>query len=213
MSIPPSRFEKLKWQLRQGSAGSVDRSEDSLRRRGVHHSQGQPAAESRRASTRASTESCSKSSWRSIRPRRAASWRRRWRRTVSRSIASGRCSLERSLAGGWENQHVKENREIPVSEQLGYYQQNIADYRVSLEGSLGRADGELRSLQLQPEAYAALAEMGNDVLRGAAFAEVAKTPFARDQRALTAASTTGPPRGVWSRRCSTRRSSPCRSAA
>jgi parvulin-like peptidyl-prolyl isomerase len=83
--------------------------------------------------------------------------------------------LERSLAGGWESQHVKENREIPVSEQLGYYQQNIADYEYPAKARWEELMVSFDRFNSKREAYAALAEMGNDVLRGAAFDEVAKS--------------------------------------
>jgi parvulin-like peptidyl-prolyl isomerase len=82
--------------------------------------------------------------------------------------------LERSLAGGWESQHVKENREIPVSEQLGYYQQNIADFEYPSKARWEELMVSFDRFNSKDEAYRAIAEMGNDVLRGADFAEVAK---------------------------------------
>ncbi len=82
--------------------------------------------------------------------------------------------LERSLAGGWENQHVKENREIAVSEQLGYYQQNIAEFSYPSKARWEELMVSFDRYNSRQEAERALAQMGNDVLRGADFGEVAK---------------------------------------
>ena len=82
--------------------------------------------------------------------------------------------LERSLAGGWESQHVKENREIAVSEQLGYYQQNIAEFEYPSKARWEELMVSFDRFNNKDEARRAIAEMGNAVLRGAPFSEVAK---------------------------------------
>ena len=82
--------------------------------------------------------------------------------------------LERSLAGGWESQHVKDNREIPVSEQLGYYQQNIAEYEFPAKARWQELMVSFDRYNSKEEAWRALAAMGNAVFQGADFAEVAK---------------------------------------
>jgi hypothetical protein len=82
--------------------------------------------------------------------------------------------LERSLAGGWESQHIKENREIPVSQQLGYYQQNIAEFEYPAKARWEELMVDFDRFNSKDEAWAALAEMGNEVLRGADFATLAK---------------------------------------
>ena len=82
--------------------------------------------------------------------------------------------LERSLAGGWESQHVKENREVSVSEILGYYQQHIADFEYPSKVRWEELMVSIDRFNSKGEAWAALAEMGNDVLRGADFATIAK---------------------------------------
>jgi hypothetical protein len=82
--------------------------------------------------------------------------------------------LERSLAGGWENQHIKENREVPLSEQVGYYQQNIAEFEYPAKARWEELMVSFDRYNNRQEAERALAEMGNAVLRGANFAEVAK---------------------------------------
>jgi len=82
--------------------------------------------------------------------------------------------LERSLAGGWEEQHVKDNREIPVSESLGYYQQHIADFEYPSKARWEELMVSFDRFNSKREAQQAIAQMGNEVLRGADFAAVAK---------------------------------------
>jgi len=82
--------------------------------------------------------------------------------------------LERSLAGGWESQHVKENREVSVSEILGYYQQHIADFEYPAKARWEELMVDFDRFNSKDEAWRTLAEMGNEVLHGADFATVAK---------------------------------------
>jgi parvulin-like peptidyl-prolyl isomerase len=82
--------------------------------------------------------------------------------------------LERSLAAGWESQHVKENREVALSEILGYYQQHIADFQFPAKARWEELMVDINRFNNEKEAAAALCEMGNEVLRGAQFGEVAK---------------------------------------
>ncbi len=83
--------------------------------------------------------------------------------------------LERAMAGSWMYQHTREDKVIPVSQILGYYQQNIADYEFQ-----ARARWEQLSANFDQHnnnktaAFQAAAEMGNDVLRGVPLADVAK---------------------------------------
>jgi parvulin-like peptidyl-prolyl isomerase len=83
--------------------------------------------------------------------------------------------LERSLAGGWENQHIKANREVPLSEQVGYYQQHIAEFEYPAKARWEELMVSFDRYNNRQEAERAIAEMGNAVLRGANFADVAKT--------------------------------------
>jgi hypothetical protein len=82
--------------------------------------------------------------------------------------------LERSLASGWESQHIKENRVIPVSDLLGYYQQHIAEFEYPSKARWEELMVSFDRHNSRDEALRAIAEMGNEVLRGAGFAEVAK---------------------------------------
>lgn len=81
--------------------------------------------------------------------------------------------VERSLASGWENQHIKD-RVIDVSDQLGYYQQNIAQFSYPAKARWEELMVSFDRYNSRTEALRALEAMGNDVLRGAVFAEVAK---------------------------------------
>jgi len=81
--------------------------------------------------------------------------------------------FEKGIASSWMYQHSKDNREIPHAELLGEYQRNIEDYKVP-----GRARWEQLQVQFdrfsnKTEAYNAIAAMGDEVLRGKPFAEVA----------------------------------------
>jgi parvulin-like peptidyl-prolyl isomerase len=82
--------------------------------------------------------------------------------------------LERALAGGWEEQHVKDNREIPVSETFGYYQEHIDDFKFPSKARWEELMVSFDRFNSREEAERAIAQMGNEVLRGADFAAVAK---------------------------------------
>lgn len=82
--------------------------------------------------------------------------------------------LENNLAYGWMLQHVKNDVEIPISDILGYYQRNIADYEFPAKARWEELMADFDSHLTKAEAYSAVAQMGNEVLRGASFAEVAK---------------------------------------
>ena len=156
-------------------ARAADRNQNELRRRRGEHPQGQPAGGSRPASTRASKRVGAQNADGKVPGHDAQrAGGEDGGRRVSRSIGSGRCYLERSLAGGWENQHVKENREIPVSEELGYYQQHIADFEFPAKARWEQLMVNFDRFNIGKRRIRALAEMGNEVLRGADFAEVAK---------------------------------------
>jgi len=82
--------------------------------------------------------------------------------------------LERSLASGWESQHIKENRETPVSDILGYYQQHIDEFEYPAKARWEELMVDFDRYNSKTEARAAIAKMGNEVLQGADFGTVAK---------------------------------------
>ncbi len=82
--------------------------------------------------------------------------------------------FEAAMAASWENQHVSRHKEIPVSQVLGYYQQHIADFEFPARARWEQLMVNFEHYSSRPEAYRALCDMGNEVLRGADFAAVAK---------------------------------------
>lgn len=104
------------------------------------------------------------------------------RTELEAKMAEGGQSLDRArqlyfemqVAGYWYSQHVKKDKEIPISQVLGYYQQHIADFEYPAKARWEQLMVSFDRYNSKPEAYRALAEMGNDVLRGADFVEVAK---------------------------------------
>jgi parvulin-like peptidyl-prolyl isomerase len=82
--------------------------------------------------------------------------------------------FEAAMAASWENQHVNRHKEIPVSQVLGYYQQHIADFEFPARARWEQLMANFDHFSSRPEAYRALCDMGNEVLRGADFATVAK---------------------------------------
>jgi len=82
--------------------------------------------------------------------------------------------LERAMAGSWLYQHTRENKEIPVSQILGYYQEHIADYEFPSKARWEQMSASFDQHTSKAAAFQAAAEMGNDVLRGVSFADVAK---------------------------------------
>lgn len=85
-----------------------------------------------------------------------------------------RSFFERTLSSQWLRQGIKMDEEVPVSEILSYYQQHQADYefpaKVRWEELMVRFD----RFPDKQAAYAALAAMGNDVMRGVPLESVAK---------------------------------------
>jgi hypothetical protein len=82
--------------------------------------------------------------------------------------------FERGLAQEWLRKNVKADGEIPHADMIAWYHAHLADYeypaRAKFE-SLTMKTGLKRSRQ---EAWDSLASMGNEVLAGRPFAEVAK---------------------------------------
>ncbi|HEX3726595.1 MAG TPA: peptidylprolyl isomerase [Pirellulales bacterium] len=97
-------------------------------------------------------------------------------RELGSSIDAQRtCYVEKYLALGWLHQQVKDEKEPTHEQMLTYYREHAADWE-----SLARAQWEVITAEFQKfeskeAAYHALAQWGNDVLRGVPFAVVAKT--------------------------------------
>jgi parvulin-like peptidyl-prolyl isomerase len=82
--------------------------------------------------------------------------------------------FEAAMASSWENQHVNRHKEIPVSQVLGYYQQHMADFEFQSKARWEQLMANFEHFSSRQEAYRAICEMGNEVLRGADFAAVAQ---------------------------------------
>jgi parvulin-like peptidyl-prolyl isomerase len=83
--------------------------------------------------------------------------------------------FQRSIAAQWMKQNIKTPSEIPLADVLAYYKNHQADYEYKAQV---RWEELLISYEKTPDknqAYQQLAELGNQILRGAPFAELAKT--------------------------------------
>lgn len=86
-----------------------------------------------------------------------------------------RVFYERSIAAQWMKQNIKTPSEIPLADVLAYYKNHQADYEYKAQV---RWEELMISYEKTPDknqAYQQLAELGNQILRGAPFAELAKT--------------------------------------
>ncbi len=85
-----------------------------------------------------------------------------------------RMTFESNFAARWMEDHVKSDDEITHQDMLTYYTEHHVDYekprRARWEHLLARFD----KFGSKTEAFAAIAQWGNEVLSGASFAEVAK---------------------------------------
>lgn len=83
--------------------------------------------------------------------------------------------FERTVAKEWLRSQVKLDEEVPHAEVLGYYQQHLPDYEFPAKAQWEELMVRFDRFPNKEAAYAAAAEMGNLAMRGAPFAEVAKT--------------------------------------
>jgi parvulin-like peptidyl-prolyl isomerase len=82
--------------------------------------------------------------------------------------------LERSLAMQWLRQHVNYDEEIPHARMLAYYQEHLADYEFGAQARWEELAVRFDRFDSKEAAWRAIAEMGNEVLRGRLFSEVAQ---------------------------------------
>ena len=83
--------------------------------------------------------------------------------------------FQRSIAAQWMKQNIKTPSEIPLANILAYYKIHQADYEFKAQV---RWEELMISYEKTPDknqAYQQIAELGNQILRGASFAELAKT--------------------------------------
>jgi len=81
--------------------------------------------------------------------------------------------FERALAQQWMQQKVKVEAEIPHADMIAFYQGHLADYDFSAKARFEQLTVKVGKRSRQ-EAWNLLAAMGNDILEGRSFADVAR---------------------------------------
>jgi hypothetical protein len=82
--------------------------------------------------------------------------------------------FERALAQQWVQQKVNSDAEIPHAEMIAWYQAHLAEYDFPAKARFEQLTVKYGRTRPRQEAWNQLAEMGNDVLEGRSFADVAK---------------------------------------
>ena len=83
--------------------------------------------------------------------------------------------FERALAQQWVQQKVTSDEEIPHAEMIAWYQNHLADYDFPAKAKFEQLTARITPMQTREQAWNKLAAMGNDVLEGKPFAEIART--------------------------------------
>jgi parvulin-like peptidyl-prolyl isomerase len=83
--------------------------------------------------------------------------------------------FERALAQQWVQQKVTSDEEIPHAEMIAWYQNHLADYDFPAKAKFEQLTARITPTQTREQAWNKLAAMGNDVLEGKPFAEIART--------------------------------------
>jgi parvulin-like peptidyl-prolyl isomerase len=86
-----------------------------------------------------------------------------------------RAYYERNLFAGWRQQQVKTEEVIPLADVIGYYQQHLADYEYPAQAKWEEIMVSFQQFPDKPTAYGAIAQIGNQLMQGAKFNELAKT--------------------------------------
>src|SRR5262249_26769978 len=74
----------------------------------------------------------------------------------------------------WLRQQVKSEDQVPLASVLGYYQEHVDDYKFAAQARWEELMVSFASFSDKQSAFAALADMGNQIMQGAPFADVAK---------------------------------------
>jgi parvulin-like peptidyl-prolyl isomerase len=85
-----------------------------------------------------------------------------------------RVFTEQVIAQQWLKQQAKGDEEVTCADMLAYYQQHLADYDRPARARWEQLMVRFARFPGKAEAYRAIAEMGNQVLGGKDFAEVAR---------------------------------------
>jgi parvulin-like peptidyl-prolyl isomerase len=83
--------------------------------------------------------------------------------------------FERALAQQWIQQKVASDDEIPHAEMIAWYENHLAEYDFPARAKFEQLTVRVTPTQPRDAAWNKLAAMGNDVLEGKPFADIAKT--------------------------------------
>jgi parvulin-like peptidyl-prolyl isomerase len=86
-----------------------------------------------------------------------------------------RVYIEKKLMYGWIGKQVNQDEQVPLASILGNYEEHLEDYKFAAQARWEELMVSFDRFPNKQSAYAALAEMGNQVMQGSPFAEVAKT--------------------------------------
>lgn len=81
---------------------------------------------------------------------------------------------ERNLGRSVIGQKINRNREVTHQEMLDYYREHLQDYEIEAKVRWERLSVQFAKTPNKDDAYRLIADMGNEVLRGAPFSAVAK---------------------------------------
>ena len=96
-------------------------------------------------------------------------------RTQGQSLARMRkMFFERALAQEWIQQNANTTEEIPHAEMIAWYQNHIDEYEFPARARFEQLSVRISQNQPRDQSWNRLAAMGNDVLNGRPFEEVAK---------------------------------------
>jgi hypothetical protein len=82
--------------------------------------------------------------------------------------------FERALAQQWIQQKVDSDEEIPHADMIAWYENHLAEYDYPAKAKFEQLTVKVSSTQPRGAAWNKLAAMGNDVLEGKPFADIAK---------------------------------------
>lgn len=83
--------------------------------------------------------------------------------------------FERALAQQWIQQKVVNEEEIPHAEMIAWYQNHLAEYDYPAKARFEQLTVKITAGRPRGQAWNMLAAMGNDVMQGKAFADVARS--------------------------------------
>jgi hypothetical protein len=82
--------------------------------------------------------------------------------------------FERALAQQWIQQKVMEEDEIPHAEMIAWYQNHLEDYEFPAKARFEQLTVKINAAHPRGQAWSMLAAMGNEVMQGRPFADVAR---------------------------------------